>query len=128
MPFLARTNQTPSERSRFASSQARNAAASGMIKVGTSSRAIRVRSVLPVANPDCSRGCVVQVLLEPVVGVSLVVERSDLLVTSRSVERDRFLERPVRFKSDRRAAQFDGPQLEFLQKLPSDAEPAHRRR
>src|SRR4051812_42546127 len=45
MPFLAWTNQTPSERSRFASSHARNAAASGMIKVGTSSRAIR--------RPDC---------------------------------------------------------------------------
>jgi hypothetical protein len=48
MPFLARTNQTPSERSRFASSQARNAAASETIKVGTSSRAIR--------RPDCPIG------------------------------------------------------------------------
>src|SRR5690349_8453444 len=73
---------------------------------------------------DCSRGCVVQVLLEPVVGVSLVVERSDLPVTSRSVERDRFLERPVRLQSDRRAAQLDGPQFEFFQEPPSDAEPA----
>ena len=66
-----------------------------------------------------------QRLLEPVVGVDLVVERRHLHVARRAVHRDRLGEARVRLERDRSRAVLGGRPLERLEDAAPDAHSAH---
>src|SRR5262245_52687809 len=68
-----------------------------------------------------------QPLLEPVVGVRLVVERRDLLVSGRPVEADRLDERLVRLEPDDPAPGGLGMTFELGEEAPADAQATGRR-
>ena len=67
-----------------------------------------------------------QPLLEPVVGVGLVVERGYLGVSRGAVHRDGLDERPVGLEPDLAYAMVGGAALELGEQAPADAEPARR--
>ena len=71
---------------------------------------------------SCSQCGSVDALLEPVVGVWLVVERLDFPVAGCSVHRDRLGEGLVRFESYRSAAAGDGSLFEFIEQASANAE------
>src|ERR1700674_1550369 len=66
----------------------------------------------------------VESLLEPVVRVSLAVERRDLAIAGGSVEADRLGERLVRFESHRPGAVGGGMSLELAEQPAADPEAA----
>src|SRR4029077_19592697 len=63
-------------------------------------------------------------LLEPVVGVGLIVERRDLAVASRPVQADRFVQGVVGFQLDGADAVGRGLGLQFGQQPASQSQPA----
>src|SRR5215475_11645366 len=56
------------------------------------------RGYLPV---QCRRPDLTNALLEPVMGVGLIVEGGDLAVAGRSVQADRLAQRPINLQSQR---------------------------
>src|SRR5258708_23404377 len=69
-----------------------------------------------------------QTLLEPVIGVLLIVEGVDLSVSRRAIHRDRFGERLVGIEPDRRAAVAGGPRLQLGEDASTYSETSRFRR
>ncbi len=62
-----------------------------------------------------------QVLLEPVVSISFVIEGLDLSIASTPVHRDRLGQGPIRLQACYRLARGDGPRLECRQQSSTEA-------
>src|ERR1041384_2249502 len=88
---------------------------------------VRLRATARTAVGSSGGGARRQALLEPVVGVRLVVERGDLAIAGRAIHRDRLDERAVGLEPDHARAVLAGARLELGEQAATDAEAARRR-